>query len=111
MYGLPEQGKAAKVTDALLDALMRSRDEIVAECGRQAPLEWALIYTTTMADLMVNAPEADRVRFAAEIRDVVIELDLLPEPSRYIARPADLELPPAEGEWLIDGENIHVGED
>jgi hypothetical protein len=33
----------------------------------------------------------------------------MPEP-RTIVRPAELEEPPAEGEWQLDP-NIHVGED
>lgn len=117
MSGLPETGKAARAIDGALERISYYRDllalvhgELTAECARQARLEWSILYVTTVADLMVRAPEADRVKFAAEIRVVALELDLLPEPTRTITRPAALEPPPAEGEWLIV-ENIHLGED
>ena len=117
MYGLPEQGKAAKREDAMLerityyrDELALTRDELTAECARQTRLEWAILYVSTIADLMVNAPEGDRIKFASEIRSMVLELDLMPEPTRHIARPADIEQPPAEGEWL-EATAEHVGED
>jgi len=109
--GVPESGKAAKAIDGALEHILTYRKRLALEETERASTEWALVYVSELIDTMVTATLADRQRFAREIRDVITDMGITPAViERTVARVADLEQPPAEGEWLIDT-NTHVGED
>ena len=111
MYGLPEQGKAARAIDGALDHVLTYRKRIALEETERASTEWALVYVSECIDTMVTATLADRQRFAREIRSVITDMGIAPMPEpRTVTRPAELEHPPAEGDWALPT-NIHVGED
>ena len=114
--GLPETGKAAKAIDGALEhihaqgaTIAQLRREVAKVETERASTDWLLMYVSELADELVDASRADRARFAHEIRTVIADKGITPA-ERTVARPADLEQPPAEGEWLIEP-NIHVGED
>lgn len=105
-------GRTGRAIDAALDHILTQRKTIARTESERASTDWVLMYVAALIDTMVHAPLPDRERFAHEIDDVIREMGIVPinaEP-RTVIRPADLELPPAEGDWLIGG-NIHVGED
>ena len=109
---LPEIGKAGRAIDAALDHILKQRRQLALEETERASTDWVLMYVGALIDTMVHAPLRDRERFAAEIGEVIRDMGIVPmqaEP-RTIARPADVEQPPAEGDWVLDP-NIHVGED
>ena len=109
--GLPETGKAAKAIDGALEHILRQRKQIALEESERASTEWALAYVSNLIDTMVTASLADRERFAREIRSVITDMGIAPMPEpRTVTRPAELEHPPAEGDWALPT-NIHVGED
>jgi hypothetical protein len=110
MHGLPEQGKAARAIDAALDHILKQRRQIVLEETERASTDWVLMYVSALIDTMVHAPQQDRERFAHEIHDVIVDMGIAQPEVKVIARPADIEPPPAEGEWL-ETTAEHVGED
>ena len=110
MYGLPEQGKAARAIDAALDHILKQRRQIALEETERASTDWVLMYVSALIDTMVHAPQQDRERFAHEIHDVIVDMGIIEPEVKVIVRPVELEQPPAEGDWQITADT-HVGED